>query len=197
MQDITIIENIRSGNVAIRNQAFHYLYHNERLWNKIRAILLPMGADSDKLHELFQYALITIDKKIREPEFQLTSTLDTFFCSIVKNKYYYEKQNVGKQKKFVEISEINELAYADTDFQDFEDEGFNQLLWSIVEKMNDRCKALLPRWALGTNGEELCKEFGFSTVEQAKKETYRCRQKLKEYINGTPTLKEKLLKLIK
>ncbi|MBK9254522.1 MAG: sigma-70 family RNA polymerase sigma factor [Saprospiraceae bacterium] len=197
MQDLEIIEKIRSGNVSVRNQAFHYLYHNERLWNKIRSILLPMGADSESLHELYQYAMIVIDRKIRDHNFQLTSSLETYFCSIVKNKFYFEKQNLSKQKKVVDISEIHESDFTETHYPDLDDEGFNQLLWSIVEKMNDRCKTLLPRWALGTNGDELCKEFGFSTIEQAKKETYRCRQKLKEYINGIPTLREKLLKLIR
>jgi len=197
MQDLEIIEKIRSGNVSARNHTFHYLYHNERLWNKIRSILLPMGASTDYLHELFQYALIVLDRKIRDQDFQLTSSLETFFCSIVKNKFVYERQNLSKQKKIIDIAEIPDLEYADNQYLEIEDEGYKRLLWSIVEKMNDRCKALLPRWALGTNGEELCKEFGFSTIEQAKKETYRCRQKLKEYINETPSLREKLLKLIR
>ncbi|MBK9150924.1 MAG: sigma-70 family RNA polymerase sigma factor [Saprospiraceae bacterium] len=197
MQDAEIVEKLRSGSISARNQAFHYLYHSERLRNKIRSILSPWGVEHEQLHELIQYAMIVLDRKIREADFTLTSSVETYFCSIVKNKYLYERQDSLKKRKIMEISEATEVETAETPFADLDDEKVKTLLWSIVEKMNERCKALLPRWALGTNGDELCREFGFSTPEQAKKETYRCRQKLKEYVNDTPGLKTSLLNLLK
>ena len=196
MLDTEIIEGIRSSNSEDRNKVFYYIYHNEALWNKVRSIVLTQGANESDIHELVQYALIVLDRKIRTPDFNLNSSIDTYFCSIVKHKWKFDLLNQKKKPSSIQIDNI-EVSYEENFiYQDLVNEGIKALLWEIIDKMNHRCKALLPKWAIGMSGEELCKEFGFTTPEQAKKETYRCRQKLKEYVESVPGLKDKLKDLI-
>jgi RNA polymerase sigma factor (sigma-70 family) len=196
LKDSEIIEGIRSGSQSTRNKVFHYLYHKEDLWKKVRGIVFPLGASENDMHELFQYGLIVLDRKIREDGFQLSSSLDTYFCGVIKNKWKYDQYARKKNTSLISIDEVSFESREGVEYLKLFNQESKNILWKIIEKMNNRCKELLPKWALGVSGEELCKEFGFSDISQAKKESYRCRQKLKEYVNSVPGLKDKLMDLI-
>lgn len=187
LTDTAIINRIKDGNAR---EAMLYLIFEKKGW-KADAIAWAMkhGAPKETAEEVAIDALIGLDKSIRHDKFEGKSSLKTYFLTIVKFQWFKRASRQDKTKT-QELSENVSLADAPIDLpNELETQAYRQVLAQIGE----RCKRLL---TLSIIDEETMKEvamnFGLSSPEMAKKETYRCRLKMREFLEKHPAWLERL-----
>ena len=89
MKETQLIEKLKENN----EQAFKLLY---KYFPKIRSYLLKFGASKQEAEDVYHEALYVLINKLQDPNFVLTSSVNTFLFSICK--YKYTSLNRKKQK---------------------------------------------------------------------------------------------------
>ncbi|MGI9160704.1 MAG: RNA polymerase sigma factor [Saprospiraceae bacterium] len=191
LNDEEIVDALSSADDVRRQEALYVLFKSTDLRNKIFRYVFDQVADAETAREIFQFALVTFEQKVRTGAFEKRSGVHTYILGIVKWHLLNERRKSSR------ITEFNPLAHAGDAFvvqidDDFSDETRHEALYQIIEQLGERCRKLLPRWAKNASPEEIAREFGFSSPEMAKKETYRCRQKMIAFVEKNPHLKSLL-----
>jgi RNA polymerase sigma factor (sigma-70 family) len=191
LNDEEIVDALRSADDVRRQEALFVLFKSSDLRNKIFRYVFDQGADAETAREIFQFALVTFEQKVRTGAFEKRSGVHTYILGIVKWHLLNERRKKSR------ITEFNPLTHAGAAFVEpvedaLSDEMRNAALYQIIDQLGERCRKLLPRWAQNAAPEEIAREFGFSSPEMAKKETYRCRQKMIAFVENNPHLKNLL-----
>ena len=179
-----------SGTTEQRKQALQAIFQNKDLRSMVFSYILRHGGDEEDGREIFQEAILQFERAVREGRFAGDSSISTYFVGIVKWHWLNTRRKAGKHSTLnpekdlsdpVESVEVSVMA-----------EETKRLLQTVLKQMSERCQQLLRLWGLSLSPEEICAETGFSSPEMAKKETYRCRVKLKEFLDTRPHLREAL-----
>lgn len=187
--DQQLIQSL-SGPPEQRKHALQQIFQNKDLRSMVFSYILRHGGDDNDGREVFQEALVKFDQAVREGRFEGNSSVHTYFVGIVKWHWLNLRRKQGKQISLnpekdmadaVESVEINVIT-----------EETKRLLHAVIAQMGERCQQLLKLWGLSLSPEEICKETGISSPDMAKKDTYRCRTKLKEFLDARPHLREAL-----
>lgn len=189
--DDEIVDALSSADDARRQEALYVLFKSTDLRNKIFRTVFDQGADAETAREIFQFALVTFEQKVRTGVFEKRSSVHTYILGIAKWHLLNERRKNSR------ITEFNPLTHGSDAFVEpvedaLSDETRNAALYQIIEQLGERCRKLLPRWAENASPEEIAREFGFSSADMAKKETYRCRQKMIAFVENKPHLKNLL-----
>lgn len=191
MTDDEIISALQSSDDQRRRQAMHALYTDPDLQKKAFHAVLDRKGDEDLARECFQFALLTVEEKIRLNLFNQKSSLHTYILGIIKWHLVNERRKSHLKVPYDADLHATEETSEDVDSNTAHSDRLS-LLRKVIENMSERCKHLLLRWACNATPQELCVEFGFSNPEMARKETYRCRQRIRTYINQREWLKKAL-----
>ncbi len=187
LTDQTILGAIL-GSQLEREQVFGYLYLHSGWKEKAVKFVVLEGGDSSTGEDIFQEALILLDRNIRENKFQNHSSLQTYFMGIVR-QYWFNQQR--KKRPMALSPEMKQL-----DEQDLEREVLRKerehIIQVVMQTIGDHCKKVLSLYKLSLSNEEIARELGLSSPEMAKKYTYRCREKFKAFIEKHPVIKELL-----
>lgn len=191
LNDDEIVDALSSADDARRQEALYVLFKSTDLRNKIFRTVFDQGADAETAREIFQFALVTFEQKVRTGVFEKRSSVHTYILGIAKWHLLNERRKNSR------ITEFNPLTHGSDAFVEpvedaLSDETRNAALYQIIEQLGERCRKLLPRWAENASPEEIAREFGFSSADMAKKETYRCRQKMIAFVENKPHLKNLL-----
>ena len=191
LNDDEIVDALSSADDARRQEALYVLFKSADLRNKIFRIVFDQGADAETAREIFQFALVTFEQKVRTGAFEKRAGVHTYILGIVKWHLLNERR---KNNRIIEFDPLKHASDAFVEPVEVEqsDETRNAALYQIIEQLGERCRKVLPRWAQNASPEEIAQEFGFSSPEMAKKETYRCRQKMIAFVENNPHLKSLL-----
>ena len=126
------------------------------------------------------------------------SKFSTYIIGIVKHKWWAELKRTGRfdpiewlsKNKEGEPDEDFELGLADTD------EEYQQIIAEAIPQLGERCQGMLKDALAGRNSDFLIEKYQFSSKEMAKKESYRCRERLENIIRSKPALHQKLKDLM-
>ncbi len=95
--------------------------------------------------------------------------------------------NLEDSETFIEdkasyLAEAEELDY----------KNFTPDMEFALSQLGEKCQRLLKMSSLGSSSAEIASAFGFSSANMAKKETYRCRQRLQKVLSEQPDLMKRL-----
>lgn len=166
-----------------RDAALCYLFNEDNWFNRVRNYVVGQGGTVEDGEDVFQETVILFDRNIRQGRFKGESSLQTYFFGISKWYWVTERR---KQKTFTELNDAHESFDEDIDFQLIEAEN-REILTSILSKIGEKCKALLLLTGIATH-KEIAEIKGYSSGEIAKKEVYRCRERLRSLIEQEPHL---------
>lgn len=191
MTEDGIIAALQSSDDQLRRNALRALYTDPDLRKKAFHYVLGKTGDADLARDCFQFALMTAEEKIRLNLYQRRASLHTYILGIVKWHLINERRKSNRTIPF--DPDIHAPADSPDDIEDYPVHPDRlRLLQTIIQHMSARCRELLMRWACNATPQELCVEFGFSNPEMARKETYRCRLKIRAYVNQRDWLKKEL-----
>ncbi len=175
--DTALIEAI-CGSLAEREAALHFIFNNESLFQRVVNYVLNQGGSQYDGEDVFQESVIIFDRSIREGKFKGNSSLQTYFFGITKWYFYTERR---KQKTFIALND--QYFEVEDDFESGiikEDE--QELLHGILAQIGTKCKDLLQMASITKSNKELAALKNFSSADMARKEVYRCREKLRTLI---------------
>lgn len=189
------VEAVRSGDPARRNRAFRTLYESR--------VVIATIADWTKFHKLtkhepediLQEGILKLDELIREGTFRGGCRVETFLLGICKNLI---RDGVRTRSKVSLKGQITEAECPDADAvadrlefaeQSEDERRRDELLDQSIENLRENCQDALKTYYFEQKTmTDVAERRGLANADQAKKLVHRCRQYLRDLINGNPEL---------
>jgi RNA polymerase sigma factor (sigma-70 family) len=189
LNDEAIVAGIQ-GTAAERDRALQQFLrqHRDLRGQILHFVSLNRGNEQDG-EDLFQDALVLFDRRIRRDGFEGKSSLATYFTSIARLHW------IGKLRRKPDTQDLPERREDDSiedPEADYLGEEKKAILTAALERIGEKCKKLLNLYKLDYSMEEIATELGISSAAMAKKDAYRCRMKLRDYLMERPDLLRQL-----
>ncbi|WP_460220543.1 RNA polymerase sigma factor [Psychroserpens sp. MEBiC05023] len=169
MSDQDILVLFKSGQ---RDKAFKKLY---RLYPRIEKLILSKGGNKSDASDVFQEALIILNRNLETSNFKLTSSFYTYLYSVSRFVWSDQQKSLNKQQlKTLNAQEIEV-------FQDVIEEQKYQLAEHAFLEIGKRCQQLLQLfYHKAMSFHEIAKVMQFKSSKIAKNQKYKCLQKAKD-----------------
>ncbi len=185
--DKTLIAQI-CGTEEQRDKALRIFFCDKALRDIVINKLKQLGATTDDAKDAFQDALFPFQENIRRGRFDEHCSLRTYYLAIAKQLWF--NKNRRRQNHTVEIQPIHYDEMMPSVEIIVINEERKKLIDKALSQIGERCKGILDLYKLSYNYQEVANTFGFSSPDMAKKESYRCRLRFREYIKSQPHLYE-------
>ena len=191
--DKKIIEDIRSGNDKLRDNALKYLY--ERHYQMALKIVKSKGGTEYEVEDVYQESIIALYEAIRRNKFRGDSKISTWLHSTI----FYQWSLISRKSKRQKTNSIEdysmEISVEDDSFKNDETELL-KVVWEVLGKIGATCKqVLLDYYYHRMTMKEIKEKMGFKSEQVAKNKKYRCKEKLDSFIKEKPGLQQHLNKL--
>ncbi|PBQ33053.1 RNA polymerase [Sphingobacteriaceae bacterium] len=174
MKDSQIIELLQ-GN--------HYAKVSEKLYGYfpvIKKFVLKNSGSRQDAEDIYQEALIILIRKLKTPDFVLTSSLTTYLYSICR---FLWSERLKKQSKRIEVDlETTQQASAEHHLETlYKTESENTLAEKAFHQLGEKCKQLLLLFYFKKMSmRDIAAKLNFGSEKVAKNQKYRCIEKAKE-----------------
>ena len=180
-----IVSQIKSGD---RNQVIRFLY--DHYYPKVYGVILSRGGNREDAKDIFQDTILVLIKRILENRYD-EMKVGGFIVGVAV-KCWIDK--VRKDKRLTITDDVYERGQSDT-FGDFlQDERKRELLKTMFSEIGERCTSLFKLvFYENRSMKEVVEKMGFSSVNSAKTQHYKCKQKLMKKYGDKFEVKEILL----
>ena len=188
--EVLLLKAIKSGG-HYREEALARIYRNPSLKLKVVRHVQKWGGNIQDGEDMFQEAIIVLDRNVRENKFREESSIDAYLFSIGK---FLWKNRMRKTKKTVHTDEdylVDKTVMDDPEVELISQER-KEILLKLMSQLGDRCQEVLKLWQLSYSMNEIAEIVGLSSDTMARKTKYRCMQKLLELVDEQTGLKELL-----
>lgn len=173
MNDEKIMAILQSGK---HDRALVRLY---KYWPKVEKLIVSKGGSKEEAQDIFQEALIVFCKKVKDSNFRLTSSIDTYLYSVCRLLWKNESRKKGRQP----ITEWDGQMPAD------EESNLNQFLEqeerikqaeSVIASLSERCREILVLfYHKAMRMAAIAEKMGFQSEKVAKNQKYKCLEHAK------------------
>jgi RNA polymerase sigma factor (sigma-70 family) len=169
--------------LALKNRdenAIKYIYQS--CWPMILQMVKVNSGSTSEAKDLYQESMLGFLEKIWNDNFVLSCKISTFIYSICRNKWLYQLR--GRQK-FTDINEyttIEELADESSEhaIELPEDEQIRK----HIADLGEPCYSLLIGFYYeNMSMEQLAAKLNYKSVNVAKQQKYRCKDRLKKTLS--------------
>jgi RNA polymerase sigma factor (sigma-70 family) len=169
--DQELLQGLRSG----RQAAFKRLYQQH--YPMVRYLVLQNSGSNTEADDVFQDGLMVLIGKLRQGEFQLTSSLKTFLYSVCRHIWLKRLRDKGRTKL---IDFENPIDVADEALEESNEPLLAQLR-DALETLGDACRKVLERfYFLKMSMEEIAIELGYTNADTVKTQKYKCILRLRK-----------------
>ncbi|OUR98153.1 RNA polymerase [Flavobacteriales bacterium 33_180_T64] len=169
MSDQNILALFKNGQP---DKAFKKLYH---LYPKIEKLILSKGGSKADASDVFQEALIILNRNLEASNFKLTSSFYTYLYSVSRFVWSDLQKSLSKRQ----LQELNTEEVQI--FQNVIEEKKYQLAEHAFSEIGKRCQYLLQLFyhkAMSFN--DIANVMQFKSSKIAKNQKYKCLQKAKD-----------------
>ncbi len=174
MNDKKILELFKEGQ---REKAFSKLYG---LYPKIEALIVSKGGQKHDASDVFQEALIILNRNLEKSDFKLTSSFYTYLYSV--SRFIWK----DTQKKFSKEELKN---FSDTEIDYFHsvlEEKKYQCAERAFLELGERCQQLLQLfYHKAMSFKEIANVMNLKSEKIAKNQKYKCLTKAKDIYQTT------------
>ncbi|WP_040280635.1 RNA polymerase sigma factor [Psychroserpens damuponensis] len=169
MSDQDILVLFKNGQ---REKAFQKLYY---LYPRIETLILSKGGNKDDASDVFQEALIILNRNLQTSHFKLTSSFYTYLYSVSRFVWSDIQKSYSKQQ----LQELN--AQEVEIFQNVIEEKKYQLAEHAFLDIGKRCQQLLQLfYHKAMSFKDIANEMQFKSSKVAKNQKYKCLKKAKD-----------------
>tara|TARA_R110002049_G_scaffold285400_1_gene466270 strand:+ start:16273 stop:16812 length:540 start_codon:yes stop_codon:yes gene_type:complete len=176
MNDKKILELFKEGQ---REKAFRRLYS---LYPKIEALIMSKGGQKQDASDVFQEALIILNRNLEKSDFKLTASFYTYLYSV--SRFIWK----DTQKKFSKEELHN---FNDTEIEHFHnilEEKKYQLAEHAFLELGERCQKLLQLfYHKAMSFKAIAEVMQFKSEKIAKNQKYKCLSKVKDIYRNSKT----------
>lgn len=169
MSDQDILVLFKKGH---RDKAFKKLYH---LYPRIEKLILSKGGSKADASDVFQEALIILNRNLETANFKLTSSFYTYLYSVSRFVWSDSQKSLNKQQ-------LQELSVQEIQiFQKVIEEKKYQLAEHAFSEIGKRCQQLLQLfYHKAMSFQDIATMMHFKSSKIAKNQKYKCLQKAKD-----------------
>ena len=155
----------------------------------IRHFVLMNSGNEDDAKDVFQETLVVLYRKLKNPDFRLTSSLGTYLYSVGRYIWLNELDN---RKKNIELNDENENLFIDEIgiIDAIERNERLRLYREKFEELSEDCKRVLKMFLNGIPIKEITKTMGYSSDQHTKNRRFRCKKTLINKIHDCDKYKE-------
>ena len=168
------------------------LYFDEKLRQKIQAVLSRYGANAADFEEVFHTTLMQFVKTvIKNTDIQINTSLYAYLAGISK----YTWLNKAKKENRIRTEQMDDqfdLTSDTTPESLLLDQSKVNVLQGLLERLGKNCKEVLMYWANGYSMNEIADLMGYKSDKMAKKKKYKCFKELLDYLEAHPEIKNAL-----
>lgn len=172
MKDQQIIKFLKAGN---------YRKASEKLYTYfpvIKKLILRNNGSKQDAEDVYQEALIILMNKLQDPEFKLTSSLNTYVYSVCR---FLWNDELKKKNKRIEVEIKGNESFLEEDLIPTKDERDQKLAERAFDQLGEKCKDLLGLFYFKKmNLKDIATKLGFGSEKVAKNQKYRCLEKAKD-----------------
>lgn len=170
--------------------ALEQLYREQ--FPAIRDLLRKTGGSETDAKDVFQDAVLVVYQKAKQPDFQLTSQLSTFFYGICRNLWLNRR---SKKSTFSEVAIPEDEQYTigeNSPEAEFLQVERDNLFWSAFRQLGDDCQKLLELFFQKLPMETIAAQMGFGSEGYARRRKLQCKARLVELVKNRPEYRELL-----
>lgn len=178
-------EEIISGLRKRDNRVLQYIYKNS--FNPVKQLILNNAGSDNDAEDIFQEALIIVFKKIKEePDFELTSTFNTYIYSISRLLWLKQLRQIRK----IEIDPLNRDMEERIEFEEplpVQDKDLRMAIYQrTLLKIPEDCQKILRLTAQDITSKEIARQLGFRSEGYVRKRRHFCKEYLINKIKEDP-----------
>ncbi len=167
MSDKELIQLLRNGS---DKRAFVKLYKYERT---VRGHILKNSGTKAEAQDVFQDGLVILYNKVQEPNFELTSSLQTYLFGICSRLWHEELRRKKKENGWSSSSDANVLSE-----QESHNEYRFKLATDALQTVTEACKKLFQLFYIQRESmSSIATALGYSSENSAKNQKYKCLEK--------------------
>jgi RNA polymerase sigma factor (sigma-70 family) len=166
---------------ASKNKGFMFLYKSQ--FPHVRSFVLKNKGQESDADDVFQEALLVIYNKIKDKNFTLTATIETYLFTVAKNQWY---------KRFRDNREELRLDDEDSQIESIDDTDIHTILADseraktiakLIDQLGPTCRNLLTFFYYEKmNMKEIADTLNFKDASIAKSKKAKCMSKLKNIV---------------
>jgi RNA polymerase sigma factor (sigma-70 family) len=182
MKDDDIITGI-TGSDQEREAALRYVFQRSGWQAAVVSLVQQYGGNAQDGEDVFMETIVAFDRNIRSGKFESKSSLKTYFLAIAKKLWWKKRKKQRPEEEIAPqhyddaLPSVEDLAIAD------EQKEYHRRMLGMLGR---RCQELLKLSHLGYAMAEIAQTIGLSSPEAAKKEVYRCRLRMRKFIDDHP-----------
>lgn len=176
-----------------RDKAMRFMVEEMGLYFIVKGEVLSGGGDEADAKDLFQECIMVLYHSIRSGAFRGESKISTYFTTIARRKWW----RMNRKKSRFSRQLYPEHYFSEPQAEEAPDMAIiageeRHALRHVLQRMSARCRELLRLWMHGLAPDVIAQRMGFSSGRLAKKETYRCRKRLRRFIDENPGVKGRI-----
>ena len=180
-------EKIIEGIIRGDNEILKYLYHEN--FRKVRFLITTNNGSEVDAEDIFQETLVVLYRKLRESNYQITSSLNTFIYAVARTMWLKE---LSSRKLKAEIFDTEDSYISDLpDIIDIIEKNDRlKLFREKFEELSADCKKVLNMFLNNLSIRDITRIMGYSSEQHTKNRQYRCKKSLIEKIKNSKQYKE-------
>lgn len=159
------------------NFAFGKLYQDN--FQRISKFVQNNSGNEADAEDLFQDAMIVLVEKLRQDNFQLTASIDTYVYAICKNLWFKKLRDKNYE---LSVDEIQSVIFLNSINNAIDDEKtYLEKLKGYLVKITDHCNRLIHDIFFNEKGiEQIQKDFGYTTRHNAQNQKHKCVEQIRK-----------------
>lgn len=179
----TILTDLKTDN----NFAFGKLYQDNFV--KITKFVKNNSGNQSDAEDLFQDAMMVLVEKLRQDDFQLTASIDTYVYAICKNLWFKKLRNKNFE---LSVEELQSFDFLNSINEAIEDEKtYLEKLKGYLLNITEHCNRLIQDIFFKEKAiEQIQKDYGYSTRHNAQNQKHKCVEQIRKIKEKEETLKK-------
>lgn len=168
-----IIVDLKTEN----NFAFGKLYQDN--FGKISNFVQNNSGNQADAEDLFQEAMMVLVEKLRQDDFQLTASIDTYVYAICKNLWFKKLRDKTYE---LSVDELQSFDFLNSINDSIEDEKtYLEKLKSYLRKITGHCNRLIHDIFFKEKAiDQIQKDYGYSTRHNAQNQKHKCVEQIRK-----------------
>lgn len=157
--------------------SFGKLYQNN--FGKISNFIQNNSGSQADAEDIFQDAMMVLVEKLRQENFQLTASIDTYIYAICKNLWFKKLRNKNYELSIGELQSSDFLSSINDSIEG--EKTYLEKLKGYLIQITDRCNRLIQDiFFKGKTIDQIQKDYGYSTRHNAQNQKHKCVQQIRK-----------------
>ncbi len=155
---------------------------------RIASFISSNGGSFDDARDIFQDALVLIYQKSKQEDFELTSSFYTLLYGVCRNLWGNQLQK--KSRTEVRLTEDKDVPIDESISGLIEQGEQRKVFWEAFKKLGKDCQKILELFFAKVRMAEIVDRLSLSSVSNAKKKKFQCKEKLVKLVKADRRFKE-------